>query len=113
MKFIGLSLLFCCLMGAAGAQTKPAAPLILGKNDTIRTYLTVDSGTMMPWIVLYEVHINDKRIFKSQADLDKYRRLRYNVMKVMPYAQFAARRYNQLQRELAMTGDRHKQKELI
>jgi len=114
MKFIGLMLLFSCLLRfSANAQTTPAAPLILGKNDTIRTYLTVDSGTMMPWIVLYEVHINDHRIFKSQADLDKYRRLRYNVMKVMPYAQFAAKRYNQLQRDLALTGDRHKQKELI
>jgi hypothetical protein len=113
MKFIGLLLLFCCVMGIANAQTQPLAPLILGKNDTIRTYLTVDSGKMMPWIVLNEVKINDRRIFKSQADLDNYRRLRYNVLKVLPYVRFAGARYRQLQRDLALTGDRHKQKELI
>ncbi|MEP6611379.1 MAG: DUF4294 domain-containing protein [Mucilaginibacter sp.] len=113
MKFIGLLLLFCCVMGIANAQNQPPAPLILGKNDTIRTYLTVDSGKMMPWIVLNEVKINDRRIFKSQADLDNYRRLRYNVLKVLPYVRFAGARYRQLQRDLALTGDRHKQKELI
>jgi len=113
MKFIGLSLLFCCLMGAAGAQTQQPAPLILGKNDTIRTYLTIDSGRLTPWIVLNEVKIEEKRIFKSQADLDAYRRLRYNVMKVLPYARFAGQRYRQLQRDLALTGDKHKQKDLI
>ncbi|HVW98043.1 MAG TPA: DUF4294 domain-containing protein [Mucilaginibacter sp.] len=113
MKFIGFLLLFCCFMGAASAQTQPAAPLVLGKNDTIRTYLTVDSGKMIPWIVLNEVKISDIRIFKSQADLNNYRRLRYNVLKVLPYARFAGQRYRQLQRDLALTGDRHKQKELI
>ncbi|MCR8558205.1 DUF4294 domain-containing protein [Mucilaginibacter sp. BJC16-A38] len=113
MKFIGLLLLFCCLLGSVKAQTDKPAPLILGKNDTIRTYLTVDSGKLLPWIVMHEVRINDTRIFKSQADLDNYRRLRYNVMKVLPYARFAAQRYNKLQRDLALTGDRHQQKALI
>ncbi|WP_295792400.1 DUF4294 domain-containing protein [Mucilaginibacter sp.] len=113
MKFIGFLLLFCCVMGISNAQTKTPAPLILGKNDTIRTYLTVDSGKMMPWIVLNEIKISDTRIFKSQADLDNYRRLRYNVLKVLPYVKFAGARYRQLQRDLALTGDRHKQKELI
>jgi hypothetical protein len=113
MKFIGLLLLLCCLMGTAKAQTQSATPVILGKNDTIKTYLTIDSGKMIPWIVLADVRINDTRIFKSQADLDKYRRLRYNVMKVLPYVRFAGQRYRQLQRDLALTGDKHKQKELI
>ncbi|MDO3644516.1 MAG: DUF4294 domain-containing protein [Mucilaginibacter sp.] len=113
MKLIGLLLLFCCLMGASSAQTKQAAPLILGKNDTIRTYLTIDSGRLTPWIVLNEVKIEEKRIFKSQADLDAYRRLRYNVLKVLPYARYAGQRYRQLQRDLALTGDKHKQKQLI
>jgi len=113
MKFIGLLLLFCCLMGELKAQTEKPAPLILGKNDTIQTYLTVDSGKLMPWIVLADIRINDTRIFKSQADLDQYRRLRYNVMKVLPYARFAGQRYRKLQRDLALTGDRHRQKELI
>lgn len=113
MKFIGLLLLFCCLMGSVMAQTEKPAPLILGKNDTIKTYLTVDSGKLMPWIVIPDVRITDTRIFKSQEDLDNYRRLRYNVLKVLPYARFAGQRYRQLQRDLALTGDKRKQKELI
>jgi hypothetical protein len=113
MKFIGLLLLFCCLLGAVKAQTKKPAPIVLGKNDTIKTYLTLDSGQYIPWIVIPDIKIVDTRIFKSQADLDQYRRLRYNVMKVLPYARFAGQRYRQLQRDLALTGDKHKQKELI
>jgi hypothetical protein len=117
MKFIGFLLLFCCAIGTLKAQTdKPTPkiePLALGKNDTIQTYLTVDSGKLMPWIVIREVVIMDTRIFKSQADLDNYRRLRYNVLKVLPYARFAGQRYRQLQRDLALTGDKRKQKELI
>ena len=113
MKFIGLLLLYCCLLGTLRAQTQKPAPLILGKNDTIKTYLTIDSGKMIPWIVTQEVKIFDTRIFKSSADLAKFNRLRYNVLKVLPYARFAGERYRQLQRDLALTGDRRKQKELI
>ena len=117
MKFIGFFLLFCCAMGSLKAQTeKPApkpAPLILGKNDTIKTYLTVDSGELVPWIVTPDIIVTDIRIFKSQADLDNFRRLRYNVLKVLPYARFAGQRYRKLQRDLALTGDKHRQRELI
>ncbi|WP_295672125.1 DUF4294 domain-containing protein [uncultured Mucilaginibacter sp.] len=117
MKFIGLLLLFCCTLGTLRAQpAKPAdkpAPLILGKNDTIKTYLTVDSGKLLPWIVLEDVKIVDTRIFRSQADLDNFRRLRYNVMKVLPYARFAGQRYRKLQRDLALTADKGDQKKLI
>jgi hypothetical protein len=113
MKFIGLLLLFCCVLGTLKAQTDKPAPLILGKNDTIKTYLTIDSGKLVPWIVIPDINIVDTRIFKSQADIDQYRLLRYNVLKVLPYARFAGQRYRQLQRDLALTGNKHKQKELI
>ena len=113
MKFIGLLLVFYCSIGIARAQEKKPAPLIIGKNDTIKTYMTIDSGKLVPWIVTPDVKIVDTRIFKSQADLDNYRRLKYNVLKVLPYAKFAGQRYRQLQRDLALTGDKHKQKELI
>lgn len=113
MKFIGLLLLFCCLMGSLKAQDAKPVPVTLGKNDTIKTYLTVLDGELTPWIVLPDVKIVDVRIFKSQADYDKYRRLKYNVLKVLPYARFAGERYRKLQRDLAVTGNRREQKELI
>jgi hypothetical protein len=121
MKFIGLLLVFCGIWGSSIAQTanttnKPdpkPIPLKLGKNDTIQVYMTVDSGKLMPWVVTPDVNITDVRIFKSQADLDNYRRLRYNVLKVLPYARFAGERYRKLQRELAVEPDKHKQKILV
>jgi hypothetical protein len=117
MKFIGFLLLFCCSLGTLMAQeVKPEAkpaPLILGKHDTIKTYLTIDSGKLLPWIVLEDVKIVDVRIFKSQADRDNFNRLRYNVLKVLPYARFAGQRYRKLQRDLAVTADKHAQKILI
>jgi hypothetical protein len=113
MKLFGFFLLFCFLQGTLKAQQAKPVPLTLGKNDTIKTYMTLDSGQFMPWIVIPDVRIVDTRIFKSQADYDNYKRLRYNVLKVLPYARFAGERYRQLQRDLALTSDRHKQKELI
>jgi hypothetical protein len=123
MKFIAYLLAFCCFAGIVKAQTPAAvpqmpvpqkpSPLVQGKNDTIRTYLTVVNGEYMPWIVTEEVRIFDTRIFKSQEDKDAYDRLEYNVRKVLPYAHFAGERYRQLQRDLALTGDKHKQKQLI
>jgi hypothetical protein len=113
MKFIGLILVYCCCtLGTLRAQTFPPAP-VTGKNDTIRTYLTIVDGVSIPWIVTEDVNIHDTRIFKSQADRQAYNRLKYNVIKVIPYARFAGIRYRQLERDLALTGDRKKQKQLI
>ena len=113
MKFIGFFVLFCCAVGTISAQAPNPAPLKMGKNDTIRSYMTIFDNQQMPWVVVPEVKIVDSRIFKSQADRDNYNRLVYNVKKVWPYAQFAGDRYEQLQRDLALTGDKKKQKELI
>lgn len=113
MKFIGFILLCCCLALGASAQTEPPVPIQHGKNDTIRTYVAMVDGVNIPWIIGDEVVISDTRIFKSQEDREAYNRLRYNVYKVLPYARFAGTRYRQLQRDLALTGDKKKQKELI
>lgn len=114
MKFIGLILLYCCCtLGELKAQTLQPAPVTRGKNDTIKTYVINVDGVNMPWIVTEEVTIYDTRIFKSQADRQYYNRLKYNVLKVIPYAKFAGIRYRQLERDLALTGDKKKQKQLI
>jgi hypothetical protein len=112
MKLIGFMILFCCALGTLKAQTQPPMP-IAGKNDTIHTLAANVDGVMIPWIITPEIEVVDTRIFKSQADRDAYNRLRYNVIKVIPYAHFAGSRYRQLQRDLAMTGDKKKQKELV
>jgi hypothetical protein len=123
MKFIYLLLLFLCSFGILKAQTQNAvpqnpvsqrpAPMQLGKNDTIKVYETVVDGKLVPWIITEEIKIFDSRIFASQEQKEAYDRLAYNVIKVLPYAHFAGERYRQLQRDLALTADKHKQKELI
>jgi hypothetical protein len=100
-------------MGTLKAQTDKPVPVNLGKNDTIKTAMTELDGELVPWVVTPEVKIVDTRIFASDADRDNYRRLRYNVFKVLPYARFAGQRYRQLQRDLALTADKHKQKVLV
>lgn len=113
MKFIGFLFVFCCAAATLKAQVPNHAPINLGKNDTIRTYLTVVDGQVMPWIIGAEVKIVDVRIFKSKADRDAYNRLDYNIRKVWPYAHFAGERYAQLQRDIAVTADKRKQKQLV
>jgi hypothetical protein len=113
MKFIGFLLLFCSCAGLVKAQEQQPRTIQLGKNDTIKTYVTMLDGELVPMIVTEEVKIVDVRIFKSQAERDQYNRLRYNIYKVLPYAKFAAERYKQLQRDLATTADKGKQKEMI
>lgn len=114
MKFIVFLLLFCGMLGVANAQDPiPATPVQLGKNDTVKTYMTKLDGELVPWIVLPEVRINDTRIFASAQDRANYFRLRYNVIKVLPYVRFAGARYQKLQRDLALTGDKKQQKQLI
>lgn len=112
MKYIGLMLLFCCVVSRVWSQTQLPHPKI-GKNDTISTYLTELNGELVPWVVLQEVPIVAARIFETEADRKAYLRLKYNVYKVIPYARIAGDKYRQLQRDLATTNDKGKQKELI
>lgn len=84
-----------------------------GTNDTIRVSAINIGGEIMPWIVLNEVVVQDYRKFASKEAFDQYRRLRYNVIKVLPYARFAGQRYRQLERDLATTSDRKKQKAYV
>ncbi|WP_214071642.1 DUF4294 domain-containing protein [Mucilaginibacter sp. dw_454] len=112
MKLFGLLIGFCCLVGTVCAQSRPPLP-VTGKNDTIKTYVTILDGEMVPWVVVPEVIIRASRIFKTDADRRAYNLLRYNVSKVIPYAHYAGDRYRKLQRDLALTGDKDKQKALI
>lgn len=111
--FIPLIVIITGTSVEAQVSNVPVKMPVLGKNDTIRVAGTNDNGEMIPWMSLREVVIYGTRIFKSPADQAAYNRLRYNVMKVMPYALFAKRRYEQLERELAVTADKKVQKKLV
>ncbi len=84
-------------------------------NRTGPTYLptTIVDGEAIPWVLLPEVVVTGYRIFKTPEDRARYNRLKYNVLKVMPYARFAEQRYEKLQRELALTSNKKEQKKLV
>jgi len=109
-------LLFVIIAGASAEAQEHTVPYKFpakGKNDTIRVAGTNEGGEMIPWIPLNEVVIYGVRIFKSPADQAAFNRLRYNVLKVMPYALYAKRRYEQLEKDLAGTTDKKEQKKLV
>lgn len=117
MKFyrlFAISIVMIAVMDAKGQDSLAKAiwPK-LGKNDTIRVAATNYEGYMTPWIGLQEVVIYGQRIWKSPQEQAAYNRLRYNVLKVMPYAMFAKRRYEKLERDLAVVADKQEQKRLV
>ncbi|MGF1922657.1 MAG: DUF4294 domain-containing protein [Bacteroidia bacterium] len=119
MKFSKLFILFIVIIASTTLYAQDKLPdakgiyPVLGKNDTLRVLATNDNGYMIPWFILEEVRIVGVRTFKSAADQAAFNRLRYNVLKVMPYALYAKRRYEQLERDLAVTSERKLQKRLV
>lgn len=117
MKFYRLFILLNVMIAgfSANAQDSTANAIWpkLGKNDTIKVAATNDGGYMIPWIGLREVVILGNRIWKSPQEQAAFNRLRYNVLKVMPYALFAKRRYEQLERDLALVADKKEQRRLV
>lgn len=95
------------------AKAQQMVTITIGKYDTLKVATTNYNGEIMPWIVLNEILVTERRIFKTPLDKAKFNRLRYNVLKVLPYARYAGQRYRKLERDLALTNDRKTQKELV
>ena len=87
-------------------------PYIKGIHDTIRVAVTNVDNELIPWVVLPEVYVLSTRTFKSPEERAKYNRLKYNVLKVLPYARFARVRYQKLQQDLAQTQSKKEQRML-
>ncbi|GEM67354.1 hypothetical protein SMI01S_09600 [Sphingobacterium mizutaii NBRC 14946 = DSM 11724] len=86
-----------------------------GKPEVVEHYATttLDNGEVVPWFPIEEVVIYAKRTFKTEEDRQKYLRLRRNVIRVLPYAIYAQKRYEQLDRDLALANSRREEKRLI
>jgi len=113
MKFLAFYLLFPLLflgMELLGQETDQRFEM-----DTISKIVptTLLDGERVPWILLHEVNIYGRRIFKTEADRKAYNRLRYNVLKVLPYAKVAQQKYDQLYRDLALTDNRKEKRKLV
>ena len=114
MKIFRLAATFSLILMSYGAigQIKND-PFVKGKNDTIRVAVTNIDNELIPWFPLADVFITDTRIFKSPLEKAKFNRLRYNVLRVLPYAMFARNRYEQLQRDLIVSSTRRDKKKLV
>jgi len=110
MKFFKLLVLFCTFFALTARAQPPHDPFVKGKNDTIRVALTLVDNELIPWLALPEVKIVDSRIWRSAEQQVAYNRLRYNVLKVLPYAMYARSRYAQLQTELSRTNNKKEQR---
>lgn len=84
-----------------------------GVADTIPVYRIPYEGDTIPWILMRSVEISRARVFSSPEAKARFLRLRYDVMKVLPYAQFAQDRYSALNDQLQITSKRKDQKKLI
>ena len=108
------ALLFFCFLLSIGLKGKAQESYYkANKNDTLKIAAINVNGEIMPWVVVNEVVVYSTRTFKTPEDFAKFRRLKYNVLKVLPYARFAGQRYRQLERDLATTPEKRKQKALV
>jgi hypothetical protein len=114
MKFSSLAAtIYMVLMSFVTFGQTLGDTFIKGKNDTITVALTRVNDETIPWLPAPEVTITATRIFKSPEERMRFNRLRYNVLKVLPYAKFARERYAKLQFDLASTPKKRDQKILV
>lgn len=114
MKFSGLSvILFLALMSDTALAQYKNDPTIKGVHDTIRVSATNVDNELIPWVVIPEISIIDTRLFRSAEEKAKFNRLRYNVLKVLPYAMYARRKYEELQMNLANVKSRKEKRVMI
>ncbi|MQP29258.1 DUF4294 domain-containing protein [Sphingobacterium faecium] len=101
------------ILGMAQALTVPLYGE--GEQEVLEEYnmTTLETGERLPWFLIPEVKISKPRIWTSEDAKKEYLRLRRNVLRVLPYAIFAQKRYDQLDRELALETDKKQQKKLI
>lgn len=117
--FIRISLLFVTFLGSVSAQEQ--MPLLTlphygaGTPEVVGYYLTtkLESGEVVPWFAIEEVVIRAKREWKSEEEKNRYMKLKRNVLRVLPYAIYAQRRYEQLDRDLALVNNKRQEKALI
>ncbi len=115
MAFLRLMLFLSVAVLADGAY---AQDTLTHQPDSQRSQrrmvaTTLVEGERVPWMLIPEVTVTRQRVFRSPEDKARYLRLRYNVIKVLPYAKYAQDKYQQLYRDLAVTDNRREQKRLV
>ncbi|MFA5244808.1 MAG: DUF4294 domain-containing protein [Pedobacter sp.] len=114
MKILGLTvILLLVLMSNLTLGQFKNDPTLKGIHDTIRVSTTNVDNELIPWVVIPEISIIDTRLFRSAEEKAKFNRLRYNVLKVLPYAMYARRKYEELQMNLVNVKSRKEKRVMI
>ena len=115
MAFVRLMVFFgvFSVVGSVYAQDT-----LRSQPDTLHRHRPVPAtgvmgGERVKRKVIPEVNVTRTRVFRSPEDKARYLRLRYNVIKVLPYARYAQQKYEQLYRELEVTTNRREQRQLV
>lgn len=113
MKYLALFLVSSLVFLGTSLYAQDSEPGLDAGQIPINVPTTILDGEKVPWILLREVNIYGRRIFKTEADRKAYNRLRYNVLKVLPYAQVAQKKYEQLHRDIALTDSKKERRRLV
>ncbi|MCA5003599.1 DUF4294 domain-containing protein [Sphingobacterium bovistauri] len=86
-----------------------------GTPETLAYYATtkLESGEILPWFPIETVYVYANKTWKNVADKERYLRLKRNVLRVLPYAIYAQKRYEKLDRDLALANSKKEEKALI
>lgn len=110
---IFLSFLCCGVLEISFAQENNSTIYRKVGDKILLPTTLLPNGDRIAWVLLPDVRISRRRVFKTEADRIAYMRLRYNVLKVLPYARMAEQKYKNLHRKLAQTSDKRTQRRMV
>ena len=115
MKFLSLSFLSILFLFCNNllAQEEILLPNEVKGQSVLLPTTLLEDGDRVPWVLLPNVNVYGNRRFSSKEDRIRYNRLKYNVLKVLPYARLAQQKYDQLHRDLALTNNKKEQRLLV
>ncbi|WDF70749.1 DUF4294 domain-containing protein [Sphingobacterium oryzagri] len=115
MRLLVLGLLLFFLPTYGSSQALQVPHYGEGEGQVLQKYMTtkLETGEVLPWFPIDDVVVLARRTFKTEEDRLRYMRLERNVLRVLPYAIYAQKRYEQLDRELAMVSSKRDEQRLI
>ncbi|HEY9562060.1 MAG TPA: DUF4294 domain-containing protein [Anseongella sp.] len=108
-KIIGLFLFLLLSMVQAPSSMAQTAPS--GGNSSISGEEA--SADTIPHLLLDPVFVTGKLVFKNRRERVRYTKLRRDVLKVLPYAKFAGKKYREMEYELISAKNEKEQKKII
>lgn len=112
LSFFFLSVLFLS-QGELQGQDHIQLPKEIKTQAVNLPTTRLENGERVPWVLLPDINVYGHRTFASEEDRRKYNQLKYNVLKVLPYAKMAQEKYDQLHRDLASTNNKKEQRRLV